>query len=83
MDREEAVRQFVAQSELEEQLGALLSAIVGQNPRAILLFWETDKGFAWTTAPIYSEALAEGLVLRASALIVGEENDDDDDSDDS
>lgn len=84
MDKMAAIEAFVAQQDLDEKLLGVASAVAARSPRAVLIFWEDDTGYGWTTLP-FTHALAYGLADKAYELICApntfaEEDDDDADA---
>ena len=85
MDKVAAIEAFVAQQDLETKLVAIAQAVAARSPHAVLVFWEDDVGYGWTTLP-FSRALAYGLADKAYDLIclasgAAAEDDDEDDDD--
>lgn len=80
--REEAIQAFVKVNEAEESLTRVISAVVAQNPVAIMVFWESEDGYGAITIP-HSQALAYGLAVKAYELLVETEEDVDSSDDDS
>lgn len=81
MNRVEAIRAFVAESELEEKISAALSIILERQPKALLIFWEEDSGYGGLTLP-ESQALAYGLATKAYEMLVEDAGNVDSDGDD-
>lgn len=72
MTREEAIQEFLADHDLGIRARATLEAVLRQNPRALLLVWETDRGLGLTAVP-FSKALANGLVTAAADIMFGDD----------
>ncbi len=81
MDKMAAIEAFVAQQDFDEKLVGVASAVAARNPRAVLIFWEDDTGYGWTTLP-FSHALASGLADKAYELICAANPVEDDEDDD-
>lgn len=81
MDKAAAIEAFVAQQNLEDKLAAIASAVASRNPRAVMVFWEDETGYGWTTYP-FSHALAYGLADKAFEMICMRDQDAEDEDDD-
>lgn len=60
--RSEAIQQFVELHALEETAQQVLRSIFQQQPRALLLVWESATGIGVTSVP-FSMALVQGLLM--------------------
>lgn len=80
MSREEAIKAFMADNDLEHKLQQVFAIVMERKPNALLVFWEDDDGYGAVTLP-HSRALAYGLVNKAFDMLVGEPDDVDDGDD--
>lgn len=81
ISRDEAIKAFMADSDLEQKLQQVFQIVMERKPNALLVFWEDDDGYGAVTLP-QSRALAYGLVNKAFDMLVGEPEDVDASDDD-
>lgn len=78
--RAEAIQQFVEMHALEENALTALKAVFQQNPRALLIAWESATGVGVTSVP-FSVALVHGLVGMVTEMIASENAEDEEEED--
>ena len=61
MTRDEAIQDFIEANEIRDKAQRTLTAVLKQNPRALLMVWEVDNGIRFTSVP-FSKALSMGMV---------------------